>query len=443
MAPMAAGFSIGFAVAIVVLGASFAAGATGKLSGRLAYAVAALTGLAAMAAWIVFAFDPELALAVAAAGLTVCALAELGAYALSRLVRRGRALDADFARAERRLTDLIDNESRERALELERTLARARADSASQLADEERRIAEERRRMIVEREGSARDELAGALAAAQQQVERRFAEWARDLDRIQDRLAKQIGRVGEQQRELIAKVESRLQADADRIAAESEEQRAALARLREELGRSIQEMGQAATAELESQAADRRRALHEVADRLRRREQALAEQIAREETDAVARITQGFADVERRQLEQLERVVERATSGYADQAAQQFADAIKGAREDAARRLARELERAVAAFEREATGVLSERLANISDTGAARLEKRLNGIAAGLERQRDEALAGIERGLADLEGDIRRRLELLLSDVDTERAVVEARLQELARRIDDAYARTS
>jgi hypothetical protein len=440
---MAAGFSIGFAVAIVVLGASFAAGANGRLSSRIAYGLTALIGSGAVAAWIAFAFDPTLALGVAAAGLAVCALAELGAYALSKLVRRGRTLNADFARAEQRLTDLIDAESRERGAELERTLARARADSASQLADEERRIADERRRMIVARETAARDELAAALAAAQQQVEGRFAEWTRDLDRIQDRLAQQIARVGVQQRELIGKVEARIQADADRIAAESEEQRAAIARLREELGRSIEEMGQAAATELESQAADRRRALHEVADRLRRREQVLAEQIAREEADATARITQGFADVERRQLEQLERVVERATSGYAEQAAQQFADAIKDAREEAARRLARELERAVAAFEREATGVLSERLANISDTGAARLEKRLSGIAAGLERQRDESLALIERGLADLEGDIRRRVELLVADVDVERTVVEARLHELGRRIDEAFARTT
>ncbi len=438
----ATGFSIGFAAAIVVLGTSFAAGATGRLSGRVAYTLAALVGLGGVAAWITLALEPELALAVAAAGLTVCALAELGAYALARLVRRGDALDADFELAERRLSELIDKASRERAAELERTLARARADSASQLAEEERRIAEDHRRLIVDREGAARDELAATLATAQQQVERRFAEWARDLDRIQDRLAQQIARVGEQERDLIAKVESRLHADADRIAAESDEQRAALARLREELGRSIEEMGQAATAELESQAADRRRALHEVADRLRRREQALAEQIAREETDAVARITQGFADVERRQLEQLERVVERATSGYADQAAQQFADAIKGAREEAARRLARELERAVAAFEREASGVLSERLANISDTGAARLEKRMSGIAAGLERQRDEALASIERGLADVESDLRRRLELLVADVDAERTVMEARLHELTRRIDETFART-
>ena len=194
MEAVAVAFSIGFAVAIVVLAASFAVAAGGRLSGRTAYLLAALTGSAAVAAWIALAFEPDLTLAVAAAGLTVCAFAQLGAYALSRLVRRGRALDADFSRAEERLRTLIDRESTDRAAELERTLAIARADSVSLLADEERRLTEERRGSMLTREAQLRDELAASLSAAQQQVERRFAEWSGDLDRVQERLAEQISR---------------------------------------------------------------------------------------------------------------------------------------------------------------------------------------------------------------------------------------------------------
>ena len=160
MVAVAAGFSIGFAVAIVVLAASFAFAASGRLSGKTAYGLAALTGLGAVAAWIALALEPDLALAVAAAGLTVCALAHLGAYALSRLIRRGRALDADFTRAEERLRVLIDRESSDRAAELERTLAIARADSLSLLAEEERRLNDERRGSLLTREAQLRDELA-------------------------------------------------------------------------------------------------------------------------------------------------------------------------------------------------------------------------------------------------------------------------------------------
>lgn len=438
---MAAAFSIGFAVAIVVLAASFAAAAGGRLSGRSAYALAALTGSGAVAAWIALAFEPDLTLAVAAAGLTVCSLAQLGAYALSRLIRRGRVLDADYTRAEDRLRTLIERESTMRAAELERTLTIARADSISLLTDEERRLTDERRGSLLTREAQLRDELAASLSAAQQQVERRFAEWSVDLDRVQERLAEQISKVGDRQRELIAQVESRLAADADRIVGESDEQRAAVARMREELGRAIEESVQTANAELESQSLERRRALHEVAERLRKREHALREQIEREETEASRRIAAGFAEIERKQLDHLQRVVDRATSGYSEIASQQFGEAIKVAREDAAKRLAREMERAVASFEREASGVLSDKLGQISDAGTQRLERRLGQIAAGLERQRDDAVVALERRLAEAEEELMRRVQALMADVDADRTVIQARLTELGRRIDETYAR--
>ncbi len=441
MSAVAAAFSIGFVVAILLLAASYVLAASGRLSGRTAYALAALTGSAAVAAWIALALDPELALAVAAAGLTVCSLAQLGAYALSRLIRRGRALDADFTRAEDRLRTLIDRESTDRAAELERTLAISRADSLSLLADEERRLTDERRGSLLKREAQLRDELAASLSAAQQQVERRFAEWSADLDRVQERLAEQISGVGERQRELIAKVEARIAADADRIVGESDEQRAAVARMRDELGRAIEESVQSANAELESQSIERRRALHEVAERLRKREHALREQIEREETEASQRIAAGFAEIERKQLDQLQRVIDRASSGYSEVASQQFGEAIKIAREDAAKRLAREMERAVASFEREASGVLSDKLGQISDAGTQRLEKRLGQIAAGLERQRDDAVAALERRLAEAEEELMRRVQALMADVDADRTVIQARLTELGRRIDETYAR--
>jgi len=438
---LAAGFSIGFAAAVVVVAGTYVLAGSARLHAGVAYALALAIGLGAAAAWVVFALEPSLELALAAGGLTVATVAEAAAVALDRLVGRGRVLDADFDRAQERLREVIEREAAERAAELERTLARARADSSSRLAEEERRIADERRRAIVERESSSRDEAAAALASAQQQVERRIAEWTEDLERIQNRIATEIARIGDRQRELIARAEARIATDADRIAAESEEQRAAVARLREELGRSIEEVAQAAAAELDSHAVERRRALHEVGERLRRRELQLAEQIEHEESDALQRITMGFAEIERKQLDQLERAVDRATSGYAEMAAQQFGEAIKSAREDAARRLARELDRAVVTFEREANGVLAERLAQIADSGALRLEKRLSQITAGMERQRDEALAAFDARLAQAETEVRRRLQAIAAEIDSDRTVMQSRLQELSRRIDETLAR--
>jgi hypothetical protein len=175
---------------------------------------------------------------------------------------------------------------------------------------------------------------------------------------------------------------------------------------------------------------------------MRRRERHMSELIEREETDAMRRIQAGFADVERKQIEQLERILKRATSSYSDAAAQQFADTVRGTREASATRLSRELDRSVQAFAREAQTVLGERLSQVGDTGAQRLERKLTQVTEGLERQRAEAIANFEARLTQAEHDLRRRLDVLAADTETERAVLEARLRELARKIDETLARS-
>ncbi|HVA32098.1 MAG TPA: hypothetical protein VMU58_12610, partial [Gaiellaceae bacterium] len=84
--------------------------------------------------------------------------------------------------------------------------------------------------------------------------------------------------------------------------------------------------------------------------------------------------------------------------------------------------------------------VLAERLAHVGDAGAQRLERRLTEAAHALERQRDEWMNALNGRIADLEADVRRRLEELGADTDAERAVLEARLQELMRRFEAAGA---
>jgi hypothetical protein len=95
----------------------------------------------------------------------------------------------------------------------------------------------------------------------------------------------------------------------------------------------------------------------------------------------------------------------------------------------------------VQSFAREAETVLAERLAHVGDAGAQRLEKRLNQITAGLERQQSGAIGTFEQRIAAAEQELRRRLETLAADAEAERGVLEARLQELARKIEDAIAR--
>jgi hypothetical protein len=431
-----------FAVTAVVTAASLVAAAYDRTNRRVLVALAVAVGLAALAAWIAFVLRRDVELAVVAGGMTLAFAAELLALRLRDLLRAAGRVDEQLARAQSRLHSLVAREAEERTAELERVLARARADSSSLLAEQERRIAEERRSAAAERSRAAVDELGEALMKAQQQVEARFIGWNDDLERAQNAVVDQLSQLAQRQKQLISDAEARIASDAERLEAESEQQRAGVIRLRDDLTRVTQETVAAGGSELESFASERRRALHELNERMRRRERQMSELIEREETEAMRRIQAGFAEVERKQIEQLDRILQRATTSYSDAAAQQFADTVRGTREAAATRLSRELDRSVQAFVREAQTVLAERLTQVGDAGAQRLERRLGQVTESLDRQRAEAIANFEARLTQAEQDLRRRLDGLSADTEAERAVLEARLRELARKLDEMLART-
>jgi hypothetical protein len=430
------GFEIGFAVAAGVAALTLAGAALRFLPRWALTALGLLVLGGAVAGWATFAVrhNHPRELAVAAGGLTACAVACGASLVVAWALAQAADTEAYVSDAQARLSELIDTESADRAAELERTLARARADSISLLADEERRIAEERRTAFGDRERELVGSLTDALTATQAQVSQRLADWKLDLDRAAEGTKERLAELADRQKQLLADAGARLDADAERLSTESDAQRESLVRLRTELDKALADMLVAARSEVEGEAAERRRALHELEERMRRREKELMERIEREEVEAAQRIRSGFEDVQRRQIEQVARTVERATASYADEATQQFGALVKSSREDAARRLARELDRAVETFAREAEVVLAERLAHVGDAGAQRLEKRLAEAAASLERQRDEWMSALDGRIGELEQDVRRRLEELGADADAERAVLEARFQELLRR---------
>jgi hypothetical protein len=430
-------FDLVFVTAIAVAVVALAGAALRFLPRPALLALLALELAAAVAAWVAYALEQsrERELAISAAGVTACMLVAASALLLRRALARSDAIDVRLEEVRVNLNALIDHEAQERAAELERTLARARAESVSLLIDEERRIVDDHRREFAQREEQFAASLAASLTATQGQVEQRLAGWAQDLDRAAETTKAAVGDLVHRQKQMIAEVHARLAADADRLGADSEEQRAAVQRMRTELDKAIEDTLATARAEVETHAVERRRALHELDERMRRRERELLERIEREEVEAGARIRSGFEDVQRKQIEQMERIVERAAATYSDDAAQQFAGLVKSSREDAARRLSRELDRAVEVFAREAEAVLAERLAHVGDAGAQRLERRLAEATAALEQRRDERLGALDGHIAELELDIRRRLDDLGADAEAQRAVIEARLQELVRRV--------
>ena len=426
-----------FAGAVVAVFASAGAAVFGRISRATVFALAAVVSVAAAAGWVLFALDPSRELAVAAGGLTVCAALELATLVLLRLVERAREADRKLDEAETRFDAVVAAEVEARAGELERTLARTRADSLSALVAEERRIGEERRAALTERERRAGVELGEALAKVEQRSARRLSELAADLERTEHGLAAKIAALEQRQRQLMTDAESRLAMDADSLDSVGEVQRERLSALEAQFDRTIREIAEEANEQLESHEGERRRALHEVAERLRRRELELRERVTAEEAEAIQRIQAGFADIERRQVEQLKRVVERTSRSFSEAVSTQFDAAIRNAREDAAQRLSRELDRAVAHFSQEAQGVLAERMARVADAGGRRLEQRLSQIGSSLERERDELVADLQRRLGDAEAQLRAHVQALASEAEAERTVMNARLQELQRRIEE------
>src|SRR4051794_4344670 len=204
--PLTTVFDLVFALGIVVAAAALVAAAVDRASSQTLRIVVGLELIAALAAWVAFAVshDHDRELAVAAGGLTACTLVAAAALVLRRAHERSQTIDAHFTDAQARLRALVDDEAAARAAELERTLARARAESTSLLIEEERKIAEERRRDFTQRERDFASSLTESLTATQAQVEQRLAGWAHDLDRAAEVTKARIAELAVRQKQLLS-----------------------------------------------------------------------------------------------------------------------------------------------------------------------------------------------------------------------------------------------
>jgi len=438
---MTLALEIAFAAGLVVVAASLAAVAFARVPERLllgaTVALAVLALAAAIVAGIEIAGDTDESelLLVAVGGLVLVAVAEAGLLLLSRGLRRIRDLEQVEEEARARLDAFLAQHAEERKVELDRVLARERANTSYALGEQERQLAEERRDSIARQTEHARVELSEAVASAQGRLESRLMAWAADLDRGQQELETQLGRLSQRQKEALAEYDARLRADAERLAAASEEQRKALAQLRAEFERLITQFVEEGRAEVEAHAVERRRSLHEVSERLRGRERGLREQIDREEAEARSRLAAGLSEAERRQLAQLEKALDRAANRLSEEAERRFDGQIKESREKAAERLSRELEKSIEEFVRQAESEVSDRIVELARTTADRMERRLRDVARAAEAQGevagerlrhvserlDAALAAAEERISAYEEEVDLRLGAKLGNV--ERAV--------------------
>jgi hypothetical protein len=420
---VALAFDLVFAASLAVIGVSLAAVAFGRAKERHllwaagALAVAALAAGAALLVNVIEPFTETDAIVLAAGGLAAAAIGELGLVAYLRALRRTQEVERLSVAAREELARFVETEMRERMLELERLLARERANASHQLSEQERRLSEERRDVVERQTERARVELTQAVSAVQERLERRLMAWAADLDRGQRELEAHLTALGERQREAVAAYEARLDADAERVEAASEEQKLALLKLREALQRLGTEFLEEGRSEIEVHAAERRRALHEVSERVRNRERALREQIDREEAEARSRLSSGLADAEKRHLGALERAFDRAATRLSEYAEKQFDAQIRESREKAAERLARELEKGIEQFARQSEQDIANRIDETARQSADKLQRRISEAARTGEAQHDLAAERVRQ--------LTERLEDALSAAEERLAAIE------------------
>jgi hypothetical protein len=72
----------------------------------------------------------------------------------------------------------------------------------------------------------------------------------------------------------------------------------------------------------------------------------------------------------------------------------------------------------------------------------SRVESSLKGFEDTLAKQRDETIASLEQRALEVETGLGEQLRKTMAEAESERTVLEGRLRDLARRIDELVTRT-
>jgi hypothetical protein len=307
-------------------------------------------------------------------------------------LRRSRARTARteqlVTEARRAVRAAAEEESAAQSEQLRVSIARAQADSLSSYVAEERRLADQRRGELAVRERELSERMAEVVASVEQRVEERLRAWESDLERAQNALQGAVSTLEQRMRQRIAEVEGKIAAESDELDALIDEQRLSATRLREELESSARDTLARALEELQAQADERRRTIDELNDRLRQHEHAVTEQVDRAESEARTRIELAFAELERRQVEHLERATAREIDARSEAGALEFENRMRAIREEAADRLREELDRTSETFLRRADGLIAAELQQAVNAASQRLDDRILELTRRYEAER-------------------------------------------------------
>ena len=322
-----------------------------------------------------------LAWALVAALVAAALLCVVLALSLRRSRARATRTEQLVSEARRAVRATAEEESTAQAEQLRVAIARAQADALSAYVSEERRLSDQRRGELAVRERELSDRMAELVATVEQRVEERLRAWEADLERAQNALQGAVSTLEQRMRQRIADVESKVASESDELDATIDEQRTAAARLREELESSARDALARALEELQTQADDRRRTIDELNERLRQHEHTVTEQVDRAENETRTRIEVTFAEIERRQVEHLERAIGREIDARSEAGAVEFENRMRAIREEAAQRLREELDRTADGFLRRADGLVAAELQQAMNAASQRLDDRIVELA--------------------------------------------------------------
>lgn len=324
-------------------------------------------------------------IAALVAALLICVVLALQ---LRRARARAARTEQLVTEARRAVRAAAEEESATQAEQLRVAIARSQADALSAYVAEERRLSDQRRGELAVRERELSERMAELVATVEQRVEERLRAWEADLERAQNALHGAVATLEQRLRQRIASVDVKVAAESDELDATIAEQRTAASRLRGELETSARDALARAFEEIQTQADDRRRTIDELNDRLRQHEQSVAEQVDTAESETRTRIELAFAELERRQIEHLERALEREIDARSEAGAIEFENRMRAIREEAADRLREELDRTAESFLRRADGLIATELQQAMTAATQRLDDRIVELARQQEASR-------------------------------------------------------
>ncbi len=379
-----------FALSLVALAAGRASEPVLVAIGTV-FGAAAAAAIAGLAVSVIRADGDWRVYVVAFASLAAFAVGEIGLAALNRARARDRRLTTLIDEAYGHIDQRLESHAKQRATELERTLATERARSQHAIIEQERELSERRRAALADAEESATSELLHRNAALQDELGARIRAWSDDLTRAQDETAARLGQQGREQNAILDEQRDQVDAHTRALHGLNRDQQQTIEEARAEFSQIASVLGEELRRDLEREEQYFRQEIAQLSERLKAVSSSLREDAYREEIEARTRLAADIGEAERRVVTALERSLERAGDRVVEAAERRFDEQIRESREETGTRLSAELESTRAAYAQQIEEQVEARMQEVAKQTTQRLQRQLDQVVRQAESQTSTA----------------------------------------------------